>query len=268
MTPHQERLFQVLVEYSDAEFKKANFTHLAKSFESVPWTAEQLKAAVEDVRKNGQDEEIEIREAPKPPDEPAFAGLTGEFCHLWAPHTEASPTALAAQFLVFFGHSIGRSPYFVVSGDDHRTNLEIILVGPTSFARKGQSYGCVRRTFDKVLLTLGVPYIEGRGLSSGEGLINAVRDSSIETNKKGKRITIQGVEDKRLLVFEPEFASVLRRMVREGNTLSEVIRDVWDWGFRTMPISVPGDADQGFRDDGDHDSGMMPITRSGLIPIS
>ena len=29
-----------------------------------------------------------------------------------------------------------------------------------------------------------------------------------------------------------------------------------------------GDADQGFRDDGDHDSGMMPITRSGLIPIS
>jgi hypothetical protein len=29
-----------------------------------------------------------------------------------------------------------------------------------------------------------------------------------------------------------------------------------------------GDADQGFRDDGDQDSGMMPITRSGLIPIS
>jgi hypothetical protein len=29
-----------------------------------------------------------------------------------------------------------------------------------------------------------------------------------------------------------------------------------------------GDADQRFRDDGDHDSGMMPITRSGMIPIS
>jgi hypothetical protein len=40
------------------------------------------------------------------------------------------------------------------------------------------------------------------------------------------------------------------------------------WGFRTMPISVPGHADHLFRDDGDHDSGMMPITRSGLIPIS
>jgi len=40
------------------------------------------------------------------------------------------------------------------------------------------------------------------------------------------------------------------------------------WGFRTMPISVPGHADHRFRADGDQDSGMMPITRSGLIPIS
>jgi hypothetical protein len=40
------------------------------------------------------------------------------------------------------------------------------------------------------------------------------------------------------------------------------------WGFRTMPISVPGHADHLFRDDGDHDSGMIPITRSGMIPIS
>jgi hypothetical protein len=40
------------------------------------------------------------------------------------------------------------------------------------------------------------------------------------------------------------------------------------WGFRTMPISVPGHRDHRFRVDGDHDSGMMPITRSGMIPIS
>ena len=41
-----------------------------------------------------------------------------------------------------------------------------------------------------------------------------------------------------------------------------------DWGFRTMAISAPGHADHRFRDDSDHDSGMMPITRSGMIPIS
>ena len=37
------------------------------------------------------------------------------------------------------------------------------------------------------------------------------------------------------------------------------IRAFWygtdSWGFRTMPISVPGHADHPFRDDGDHDSG-------------
>jgi hypothetical protein len=40
------------------------------------------------------------------------------------------------------------------------------------------------------------------------------------------------------------------------------------WGFRTMPIGVPRPADHRFRVDGDHDSGMMPITRSGMMPIS
>jgi len=35
------------------------------------------------------------------------------------------------------------------------------------------------------------------------------------------------------------------------------------WGFRTMPISVPGHADHRFRDDGDHDSGMMAIMIPG-----
>ena len=35
-----------------------------------------------------------------------------------------------------------------------------------------------------------------------------------------------------------------------------------------MPISVPEHADHRFRVDGDHDSGMMPITRSGMMPIS
>jgi hypothetical protein len=35
-----------------------------------------------------------------------------------------------------------------------------------------------------------------------------------------------------------------------------------------MPISVPEHADHAFRDDGDHDSGMIPITCSGMIPIS
>ena len=44
-------------------------------------------------------------------------------------------------------------------------------------------------------------------------------------------------------------------------------------GYRRLGIPddadrYSGHADHRFRDDGDHDSGMMPITRSGMIPIS
>ena len=39
-----------------------------------------------------------------------------------------------------------------------------------------------------------------------------------------------GVSDKRLLVFESEFASPLQVMAREGNTLSVVMRQAWDTG--------------------------------------
>lgn len=199
----------------------------------------QLRLGMKKPVKIIEDEIIEIRNWPEYPNAEAFAGLVGEFTKLWEPHTEASPVALTTQFITFYGHAVGRSPFFAVGGDDHHTNLEISLVGPTSFARKGQSYGCVKHTFDKVILQLGVPYNESQGLSSGEGLIYAVRDPS--TAKKGKKVVVdEGVADKRLLVYESEFASVLRRMVREGNTLSEVIRQVWDSGnLGTMTRNAP-----------------------------
>lgn len=39
-----------------------------------------------------------------------------------------------------------------------------------------------------------------------------------------------GVQDKRLLVFEPELANVLKNFIRTGNTLSPVLRQAWDGG--------------------------------------
>src|SRR5262249_51213837 len=90
------------------------------------------------------------------------------------------------------------------------------------------------------------------GLSSGEGLIWAVRDpieklEPIREKKeiRGYRTVIEdpGVEDKRLLVLEPEFASVLRVLERDGNTLSAVIRDAWDRGdLRTLTKNSPARA--------------------------
>ena len=53
------------------------------------------------------------------------------------------------------------------------------------------------------------------GLSTGEGLIWRVRDPQAE---------------KRLLVFQPELASVFRVMERQGNNLSAIVRQAWDTG--------------------------------------
>jgi hypothetical protein len=63
------------------------------------------------------------------------------------------------------------------------------------------------------------------------------------------------------------------KIVIPDKALDAVLNDLFSrfnftWGFRTMPISVPEHADHRFRVDGDHDSGMIPITRSGMIPIS
>ena len=62
------------------------------------------------------------------------------------------------------------------------------------------------------------------GLSSGEGLIGEVRDPVMD----GAKVIDPGVEDKRLLVLEPEFAGALTMMRRPGSILSRVIRDAWD----------------------------------------
>ena len=72
------------------------------------------------------------------------------------------------------------------------------------------------------------------GLSTGEGLIWAVRDPVMgyERDKRTKELNEvmidPGIGDKRLFVIESEFGSVLKRMSREGNTLSAIMRQAWD----------------------------------------
>ena len=69
------------------------------------------------------------------------------------------------------------------------------------------------------------------GLSSGEGLIEAVRDRVTGEDKNGELLVRdEGVSDKRLLAMESEFAGPLKVMTREGNILSVTIRQAWDGG--------------------------------------
>ena len=169
-----------------------------------------------------------------------FYGLAGDIVRAIEPHTEADPVALLVQLLAAFGSAIGRSAHFQAEADQHFANLFVVMVGISSKGRKGTSWGHVKRLF-----ALADPQWEGycvqTGLSSGEGLIWHVRDA-VEKPVKNKATgeaeleTVDpGIEDKRLLVLESEYASVLRVAARDGNTLSAILRDAWDRGrLQTM----------------------------------
>ncbi len=154
---------------------------------------------------------------PDPPGACAYAGLAGAIVEAIAPHTEADPVAILGQLLVAAGSVIGRGAYFEVEATRHHPNEFVVLVGDSAKARKGSSWDHVARLFaradkDFVLRTHS-------GLSTGEGLVWAVRDPAG---------TDPGAPDQRLLVVEPEFASVLKATGRDVNTLSPVLRSAWD----------------------------------------
>src|SRR5260221_3629893 len=55
--------------------------------------------------------------------------------------TEADPMAILIQFLVALGNVVGHNPNFQVEATRHHLNLFATLVGATSKARKGTSWG-------------------------------------------------------------------------------------------------------------------------------
>lgn len=79
------------------------------------------------------------------------------------------------------------------------------------------------------------------GLVSGEGVIHHVRDARVdkrkakkgelaEADEEGKILETvdEGVSDKRLFAQESEFGRVLAATERKDNTLSAVLRVLWD----------------------------------------
>lgn len=196
--------------------------------EAPEWTPSAI--SVSDV------DEIEpaLPTPPPSPDPAAFHGLAGEVVEAFDPYTEADPVAVLAQFLVVFGNVIGRTAHVRVGADRHHGNLFVCLVGPSARGRKGSSWRLVAELFEAATPGYIAEHV-ANGLSSGEGLIWAVRDPVSEED--------QGVADKRLLVVEEEFASPIRVMRREGNTLSPVLRRAWDGGvLRILTKNTPAKA--------------------------
>jgi hypothetical protein len=188
---------------------------------------------------------------PDPPAAEAYYGLPGDIVRAVEPRSEADPVALLLQVLVGAGNILGRTAHFRAEDSAHFLNEYTVLVGATSKGRKGSSWGRVRPVLAGADLDWAKDHIHG-GLSSGEGLIWAVRDPIVThqaTREKGKVTghqeveTDPGVADKRLLVYEPEFATVLRQVERQGNILSATLRMAWETGeLRTLVKNSPARA--------------------------
>jgi hypothetical protein len=154
---------------------------------------------------------------PAPPAPAAYHGLLGEIVGRLAPETEADPVAILAQLLVCFGAAVGRGAYFQVEATRHYPQEFVLIVGDSATARKGTSWDHARRLINTADTTLSERILTG--LSSGEGLVWAVRDPTA---------TDPGIPDRRLVCFEAEFSSALKACTRDNSTLSATLRSAWD----------------------------------------
>jgi hypothetical protein len=189
----------------------------------------------------------------------AYTGLAGRIVRTIEPHSEADPVAILINILLGVGNAMGRGPHALVERTRHTCGEFAVLVGMTSKGRKGQSWSMPSYLLVSADHTWR-PRIKS-GLSSGEGLIANVRDARYGQNKKGETVVEdEGESDKRLLVSEPELATVLKRMQGDTNSLSPVLREAWESGdLATLTKNSP------LRATGAHISVIAHTTREELI---
>ncbi len=190
--------------------------------------------------------------------EEAYYGLAGDIVKMIEPHSEADPAALLVNVIVAFGNAIGRGSFVQVEGTLHHLKIFAALVGDTSKGRKGTSWGYVSR-----IMSQADPGWEGcvvDGLSSGEGLINAVRDPEDDGEDDENSWAQPRPEDKRLLVLASEFAQALKHMKKDTNILSPVLRQAWETSdLRTLTRQNP------LRASAAHISVIAHITKTELL---
>jgi hypothetical protein len=172
---------------------------------------------------DGLEDEDEPSISPRPwPKAEAFGGILGEIVGAIAPHTEADRAALLIQLYAAVGAVIGRQRWHDLEAIPQHGNVWPLIVGRTSSARKGTSWGWIRRVLAIVDPLFAQTKIMG-GFGSGEALVVEVRDGDESAG-------IPGVADKRLLIVETEFTAVLRVVERQGSILAQRMRQAWDDG--------------------------------------
>jgi hypothetical protein len=201
------------------------------------------------------DDEADLLEQSRAPRLPAHAypGVLAQAVALACENTEAVPASVAGAMLASFAARFGRALYFDVGDQRLSLNVYLLAVGPTGKGRKGTSDALPDRVWEHVdgdirsfkfedflgqdmYLRLDAP-VRMHGVASGEGIIDKIKDRYHEIT--GEPV----LTDKRLLIKLPEFAQVLTVAARDGNTLSEVLRNGFDGltletGAKRTPIAA------------------------------
>jgi len=163
-------------------------------------------------------------------------GLIQELITAATVKSEAASAAILGTFLTRLSVEVGRTPFMMIGDGKQHVNLLAAIAGPTGAGRKGTSAKPVERVFALAAHDYIPARVTPGPLSSGEGLIDAVKDQVLkwEVDKKSKVgewvIVHPGIDDKRLFVLTEELSSALQAMAREGNTLSSIVRQVFDSG--------------------------------------
>lgn len=220
------------------------------------WYAEHPKgsefAPIED--DDGDEEDDVLQGLPELPDA-ALYGVLGAVVDAATRNSEATRVGVAVSVLAEFAVRYGGALRLRIGDDDRTVPLFALMVGPTGKGRKGTSSAFPKRLFAEVDRCArawswqdehgncsglpGTPQVV-TGVSSGQGLIDLVRDEGVTYTQAGQERQMPGAADKRLLVDLSEFATVLVQSSNEGNILSQVLRDAFDG----KPLASPARTNQ------------------------
>lgn len=153
-------------------------------------------------------------------DDTALYGLAGDVVRAIQPVTAASSASMLITLLTTFGAQVGRGAHVMVGNEEHYPVLFSLIIG-----HSGSGKGVATRAVRPVLLAADDElnkFMRGRqfkGFQSGEAVIQATADLPLAPG---------GGIDQRLLVEETEFGRVLTVAQRQGSTLSDTVRSLWD----------------------------------------
>jgi hypothetical protein len=157
------------------------------------------------------------------PDDRFLYGIFGKMAELAAQHTEADPVAHIATLYSYTGTMAGRE--YSVFGQP--TACWPLLIGDSSYGRKGTAKNDIMRFFDRIEDRSLLPRVTSSAVSES-GIVREVRDKSEKTDKTTGMPTDKGIEEKRLWVYLSEFGKMLHAFKTPGLNAQEVLCSLYD----------------------------------------